>query len=57
MKISDKNIVSLGGAQVPEGWLLLLLLRNIADFGANAESAKNFQVHNFIVYMVTSIIF
>ena len=50
IKISDKNIVHLGGVQVPEGGSFLVLFWNVADFGMNTESAKNFHVQNFIVH-------
>ena len=40
IKISDKNIVPPGGVILEQ----------------NPKSAKNFQVQNFIVYMITSII-
>ena len=33
IKISDKNIVPLGGAQAPEGESFLVLFWNFADFG------------------------
>ena len=49
IKISNKNIVPPGGAQAPEGrWRLPFDILLILAW--NAESAKNFQIHNFIVY-------
>ena len=50
IKISDENIVPLGGAQAPERGSFLSLFWNFAILAWNAESAKTFEVQNFIVY-------
>ena len=43
IKLSDKNFVFQGGAQAPEGELILLLFWNFAIFGAECWVSKKVQ--------------
>ena len=47
IKISDNNILPLGGAQAPEGESFLPLFWNVADFGMKSWVSKKFSCSNF----------